>query len=366
MLKTTSIASAPAFSSWVLSKLEEISKPYDVALANVQARLFNSQPVKKSMDDCMGNICTSLGLDGLQGGKRKRIRKADYRQDPKDTNVKATHNEIGEATRRSDVDKTTCVSSEIDGQLRDSDQASSSNEDYDYKKYDVRLAAFSDESFNGFSEASDRDYKEMRSKLGKVAPRVMPLSPSPESSDYSIESESSPPRKQAPKSLIPDTKATTFLPSLTMGGYWSGSESASDDEGGRNGTERKNRRGQRERRLIAEKKYGQNAKHLKNQPRGNDRDQGWDARKGAQEGDKRGKRGRGRGMGGKPTGLQAPRFTKGAASSSGANSDPVGPQRSVGKGKPTEGPLHPSWQAAKAAKEQKKAATFQGKKVVFD
>lgn len=50
---------------------------------------------------------------------------------------------------------------------------------------------------------------------------------------------------------------------------------------------------------------------------------------------------------------------------SGANSDPVRP-RTEKKPKATDGPLHPSWEAAKKAKEQKKSVVFEGKKTVFD
>ena len=48
----------------------------------------------------------------------------------------------------------------------------------------------------------------------------------------------------------------------------------------------------------------------------------------------------------------------------GANSDPVKLRKS--KSKEISGSLHPSWEAAKKAKEQKTTAPFQGKKVVFE
>ncbi len=361
-----SIAAAPAFPPYIQARLDESTKPDDVAHANVQARLFNSQPVKKAMDDCIASIRTSLGLDGLQGRKRKRMRKADYRQELGDGQARSEPKELGETTHELDADMETDIVSEVDALLRDGDQASNSSGDYDYDQYASRLAASSDESFDGFSDTADSDSNELRAKFAKTASGYLSLSASLGSSGTSISSVSPPPHKmQATKDSDLGTKGTTFLPSLTMGGYWSGSELASDDEGDLDRKERKNRRGQRERRLIAEKKYGQNAKHLKSQSRGSTRDQGWDARKGALSGDGRGKRGRGRG--GKAIGLRTPHSTnKGAGFSSGANSDPIGPGRSAVKVKPADGPLHPSWQAAKAAKEQKKAATFQGKKVVFD
>ncbi|KAL8925279.1 MAG: hypothetical protein Q9208_003569 [Pyrenodesmia sp. 3 TL-2023] len=366
MLKTKSIASAPSFPPYIHSRLGGITKPHDVAHANVQARLFNSQPVKKAMDDCIASIRLSLGLDGLQGGKRKRMRKANFRQEPEDGQLISEAKELGQTVHELHGNMETDNVSETDVILREGDQASNSSGSHDYDKYNSRLAASSDESFNGFSDAIDFDSSELHAKLAHIPSRDLSLSPSLGSSGDSGQSVSPPARKkQVTKGANPSTKRTTFLPSLTMGGYWSGSEPASDDEGGLDRTERKNRRGQRERRLIAEKKHGQNAKHLKNQPRGHNRDRGWDARKGAQPEDGRGKRGRGRG--GKTVALHTPRSTnRGPAFSSGANSDPIGPGRSAVKAKPAEEPLHPSWQAAKAAKQQKKAATFQGKKMVFD
>ncbi|KAL8904282.1 MAG: hypothetical protein Q9207_003378 [Kuettlingeria erythrocarpa] len=366
MLKIKSIASAPAFPMYIQARLDETTKSDDVAHANVQARLFNSQPVKKATDDCIASIRTSLGLDGLQGGKRKRMRKADYRHELGDGQARSESKQLGETTHELDADLDTEILSEVDALLQGDGQASNSSGNYDYDEYNSRLAASSDESFDGFSDTADSDSNELRAKFAKATSGYLSLSPSLGSSGTSIRSVSPPPRKmQATKDGDLSTKGTTFLPSLTMGGYWSGSELASDDEGGLDRKERKNRRGQRERRLIAEKKYGQNAKHLKSQSMGSTRDQGWDARNGAQADDGRGKRGRGRG--GKTISLRTPRSrNEGAGFSSGANSDPIGPSRSAVKVKPADGPLHPSWQAAKAAKEQKKAATFQGKKVVFD
>ncbi|KAI4086749.1 MAG: hypothetical protein LQ344_007318 [Seirophora lacunosa] len=369
LLKTKSIASAPTFPSVIESKLKAITKPLDVAHANVQARLFNSQPVKKAMDDCMGNIRASLGFVDLPGGKRKRMRKADYKQELEETPNRLPFQETPRAVAEIGEEKAVAgVPLEIHGQPWDREQVSSDDGSLGYGAYESRLAGSSDESFRGFSEVTDyhSDIDGRRARLDKTEPMELSLSPSLESSDpdHSGTSDSlSPYRRQAPTKDRPNTKATTFLPSLALGGYWSGSEAASDEEGRVQAAERKNRRGQRERRLIAEKKFGHNANHLKMQRGGNDRDQSWDARKGAQADDGRGKRGRGRG--GKASFSQAPRFARGAASSSGANSDPVGQRRDVKKDKPADGPLHPSWQAAKAAKEQKKAAAFQGKKVVF-
>ena len=143
-----------------------------------------------------------------------------------------------------------------------------------------------------------------------------------------------------------------------MGGYWSGTESsASDIEDLPSHAIRKNRPGQAARRTIWEKKYGTGANHIKSgqgsvadKGKGG-KDDGWDGKRGAKD-DRRG-----RGRGGQVTGENA-RALPGKSS------------RGRGGGMPAkkddEGPLHPSWQAAKKAKENEKTAKFAGKKVTFD
>lgn len=365
MLKYKAIASAPAFPTWIQSRVNEISKQaYDVAHANVQARLFNSQPVKKAMDGCMSDIRTSLGLGDAPTRRAKRTHKADYEQALDGNYVGLLPHVVKGSIPMSDGDTEAKTSSAIYRRLQDREQASSSDGNLDYGVYGSRLAASLEDSFEGFSEPEIPGAQELRAKSCNLPSKHVPRSPSIHSSVYTDRPGSLPlGNMQSPPKVNANVKATTFLPSLTMGGYWSGSEPASDDEDSLSGPRRKNRRGQRERRSIAEKKYKQNANHLRNQRKGHDMNLGWEARRGAQVDDGRGERGRVRG--GKSGTLQAPSFVNGAASSSGPNSDPLRP-RSAGKGKPAEGLIHPSWQAAKVAKEQNKAATFQGKRVVFD
>lgn len=145
-----------------------------------------------------------------------------------------------------------------------------------------------------------------------------------------------------------------------MGGYWSGSEEASEGEDAAGPPKRKNRMGQQARRALWEKKYGVKANHVqqeKKQQKRN-RDSGWDTRRGATDG--------GGGRGGKHAGR------------GGSGADGGGPQNrrddragqgqgGKAKGPPKEaGPLHPSWEAKRKLKEQASTAAFQGKKVVFD
>jgi len=170
----------------------------------------------------------------------------------------------------------------------------------------------------------------------------------------------------------PKAKASAFVPSLSVGYIaGSGSEPESDIEE-ELAPVRKNRRGQRARQQIAEKKFGAKAKHLEN-PK-NDRNQGWDAKRGATDG-ARGKRGADSGRGGRG-GFGPGRGGSGGHGGRGGGSDAAF-GRSTGGDAPApppkkkhnddEGPLHPSWAAAKLAKEKKSVpVAFAGKKISFD
>lgn len=145
-------------------------------------------------------------------------------------------------------------------------------------------------------------------------------------------------------------KASSFIPSLSVG-YVAGSGSEPESDIEELAPAKKNRRGQRARQQIAEKKYGAKAKHLEKQK--NDRSSGWDAKRGATDGSRGKKGGMGGGRGGYGQGHGAP-----------SREPPAPPKK---KHKDDEGPIHPSWAAAKAAKEKKNApVAFAGKKISFD
>jgi len=143
-----------------------------------------------------------------------------------------------------------------------------------------------------------------------------------------------------------------FLPTL-MSGYVSGGDSDMDAEYYKNKKRappekavRKNRMGQQARRALWEKKFGGEANHVKKEAE----------KIKEKRGTKMAKGGRGGGVGGRATGRGDVR----------SNRPPGRPQE-----KKDEGPLHPSWEAAKKAKEkqvQMQAAMFkpQGKKITFD
>ncbi|KAI9864181.1 MAG: hypothetical protein M1824_005576 [Vezdaea acicularis] len=162
------------------------------------------------------------------------------------------------------------------------------------------------------------------------------------------------------------TGDSTFLPTL-LGGYWSGSESAEDLE-----VEplKKNRRGQRARRQIWEAKYGSRANHLRGKEQKDNIKNAAEGRKNKGVGSQG--RGRGRGRMGAGTFKEGRRDIKVRANgvvngiqATGANSMSVS-SRPIAKPFNTDAPLHPSWLAAKKAKEQKTQAHFQGKKITFD
>ncbi len=154
------------------------------------------------------------------------------------------------------------------------------------------------------------------------------------------------PAKPQPAAKKPKSRPTetTFLPTL-MGGYVSGdSESASDVD---TAPPRKNRRGQRERQKIWEKKYKQNAKHLLNKK--DDRSAGWDPVLGAVDEDhrtpwKRGMR----------NPLHKAQSRRDFAQETGAGRENGAPAPEKKQD------LHPSWKAKKAREAAQSQAAYAG------
>jgi hypothetical protein len=149
---------------------------------------------------------------------------------------------------------------------------------------------------------------------------------------------------------------STFLPSLADGAYWSGSDSAPSDIED-HVAPRKNRRGQRARQAIAEKKHGKAAKHLSAESKKNGRDDGWDLKRGATSRDDGWRKGKGSTWKGTD-----------ANGISGSNAVPVTivPRKERKRAKDDEGPLHPSWEAKKNAKTKNSIVPFKGKRITFD
>jgi hypothetical protein len=256
-----------------------------------------------------------------------------------------------------------------EGDLKMNEDGESSLDEEALSHYDALIGGSDDE------ESFDESKYDLKKTSLQSTRLFLSLSPTPSESppplkpsDSESEEALPRPRKTAkvkqPKPPPVKAGTSTFLPTL-MGGYWSGSESsASDLESDAAPPVRKNRPGQQARRAIWEKKYGEKANHVKSgQGSFRGKDDGWDARKGAR--DSTSERGRGRGKGGSG-GRDDGRRQRDFRQVTGENAIAVEPRpRAAGK-KDDTGVLHPSWQAAKKAKELKNTATFQGKKLTFD
>jgi hypothetical protein len=329
----------------------------DTTKANVIARLCNSNPVKEALPPLLKDIQRALGIEpkdvkAVKQGK-KRLRAKDIEklkqeeQERLNPQSATNHVEMGEPEDERDNSRPTL--------RKKSTKESESGSDDEFAQFNDRLAGSSDSEDGG--EESDDEVTPTKVKASRAAALRAALgnisqsasaspSPSPSASPSPSPGPESPP--------VTTTKPATsaFVPSLTMGGYWSGSESEAEDLEEKQ--PKKNRRGQRARQAIAEQKFGKSAKHLQKQEKAgkNDRNSGWDSKRGAT--DRSGARGAPRAR------FERPGQDRGAS-----NEGAAGPAKK--KHRDDSGPLHPSWEAAKKAKEAKKVmASFEGKKITFD
>ncbi|KAM3064822.1 hypothetical protein ACMFMG_010468 [Clarireedia jacksonii] len=367
---------------WEGEKSEEEVKAWN----NVVSGIWNLKVVKEVWVGVVRGFYLAMGVQApVEGrGKKDKEREKDKvaKKDAK-KNVRVSQSE-DEGDSEDEVENTTRGAREpswegfdspADDEDEDEDSDTDNSEDYEGESdsideetlshYDALLANSSDEeSFDG------EEYLKLHPSTSRPSTRLsLSLSPSPSRSpspsqsialsNSASESESGapPPTKtklSKPSKAAPAAKPTTgstFLPTL-MGGYWSGSESPasdlSDSPVGR--PIRKNRMGQQARRALAEKKFGTGANHIKAGKPSVNIKEGKGKDKGRKRGEKFGNdRGRGRG--------------RGRDEKDNANLTEVKPRV---KTRDDVGVLHPSWQAAKKAKEEKLKATFQGKKVTFD
>lgn len=324
----------------------------------MHGRLFKSTPVKNVMPDIMNGIRKLLGVEDAPA--RKSDKSATKKDAPKKGKSTARQDDISGSEDEEEEPKKSrkpSTNKDLTAESADAEDMSvSGDEDYDSEdlaQFDARLAPGSDSEDESGSD--DDDEHAHKHDLGDDISDSISCSPPP---DFSAEDSPPPKKAKGAKASKEPVQSTTFLPSLTMGGYWSGSEEeATDDDGAAGPPKRKNRMGQQARRALWEKKYGARANHvqeeMKKQKRS--RDSGWDTRKGATGGDRRGRGERG--------GFGAGRFQNRYDDRSGAGQShankPRGPPKDTG-------PLHPSWEAKRKLKEQASTATFQGKKVKFD
>ncbi|MDI1489597.1 MAG: hypothetical protein OHK93_000794 [Ramalina farinacea] len=401
LLKVKRIANSSALPDRARRVVTTEKASNDIANVNVQARLFNSTPVKTAVGQTLNDVGNTLGIKDIGGhAGKKRLRAKDFEQGADRAASEDTDAERKSEARYINSDQGS-VSAETWSGLESDEESLAEQAQVDYDDYESRIAGSDDEAtdsqdYNNVSRHSNSDWSGSDDEV-EIGPTM--------STGEETQGHLHPQRQKQSKPSKSGTDgggltATTFLPTLSMGGYWSGgSDNGNDHEdddidGLSHEPKRKNKRGQRARQAIYEQKYGQNANHLKKQPQGStkqgDRDQGWDPRSGARgDGPRKGRRQQdgkdefGRDASrrkAKQNAIQGNRKQRRAAGKenrvmkSGANNDPVvnlrkripaGETNNASKDAKKEA-LHPSWEAAKKAKETKKAMPFQGKKITFD
>ncbi|KAF7179484.1 hypothetical protein CNMCM7691_008418 [Aspergillus felis] len=363
LIKTKRIAESPVFLKFKERKNISTEGPRSTAEANVTARLYKSNPVKNVFPGIMDGIRQLLGLESVPAGKKSGPEQKKESADQRKSEIKEQEPEPSldgrsEPEAGSNAANRKTASKQADEGQEGSDVDMDDAGSVDYSHFDARLASGSGSESDGGSDAEEASHSDDSNNPAHYSDISRSVSRSPSPEQLTKKS------KKASSSTTPAT-STTFLPSLTMGGYFSGSESEPEDlEGAAGPPRRKNRMGQQARRALWEKKYGSGANHVKKQKDNErrNRDSGWDTRRGATDGTEgpRGKRGLGQGRGGD-------RFRERDYDATGGDRPQRGPPGGFNKKNVKDDkPLHPSWEAARKAKEQKSMAAFQGKKVTFD
>ncbi|KAF2027139.1 Bud-site selection protein [Setomelanomma holmii] len=326
------------------------------AMLNVLARLYKVAAVKKVVDECVDDLKAMVATEDGEPAARSD----EARPSGKGKGSKAGEKAAADMLDVSDEDgdpyaafgaRIAAPSSgedDSEGAVSDDERPQSigdSESEHDPED-DLNVESEEEDSFQGFSSKEDAPSDDQDIAIDH---RIAPPSDEPESES----DEAAAPTTKLRKRVVEETKPTSsnFVPSLSHANYIVGSDSDASDLDAEFAP-RKNRRGQRARQKIAEAKFGAKAMHLGKQ----ERNAGWDPRRGAVNND-RGRRGAPSGFG--PT-------------QSGENAIPLGKKKNEVKKRDDAGELHPSWQAAKLAKEKKqikidvKAPAGIGKKVVFD
>ncbi|KIW99149.1 uncharacterized protein Z519_00812 [Cladophialophora bantiana CBS 173.52] len=317
------------------------------AEANVIGRLFNSNPVKQVLPGIMKTIYEALGIP--QAGQVASKQSKETASNVINSGASSGGEDGFNVSRTggSEDPKSGGFKELYGPELKDDDIL-------EYAK--GRLASSEEESEEEVTEDGlglrQKDAKRTAGSGRYARNEDLSITPFPSETP---EPDGGRPREAEPTKPI--TK-TAFLPSLSMAGYYSGSESEDDTNGYRGPAmpkPRKNRRGQRARQQIAELKFGKNAKHLEKQKGQDERNTGWDPKRGAvgQSDNPRDRSRKGK-LNQKPTGGHVV-----------ARSDQA--PKPKPKLRDDHGPLHPSWEAAKRRKLQDQSqATFQGKRMIFD
>lgn len=371
LLRVEAIAASPDFPKELRDGVPKPEIPEDErnALHNVTSALYNKDPVRQATNRAIAAVCRALNVPVPDKSKRARKNKGSEKEEQPPHRILSPPVPIHLATAGEEAVQD--EESEFEGFELDVDEPGPAvgepgseaevTGNTELSKYSRLLGNSSED------EDDELDEERLERFKGKETVNLDDISLSgsaPEAdsvhdSDSQSESASPPPAKERKRDVkksvtaarIGVTTDSTFLPSL-MGGYMSGSESASDIEEARP----QKRRGQRARQAIWEKKYGASAKHLQSENQKAGRDAGWDMRRGAVEGDGRDRK--------------TP-WKKGASNPLARTSNRGGVatrNEAFGKSpkRDDEGSLHPSWAAKKQAQNARKEASFSGQKIVFE
>ncbi|KAI1814894.1 Bud-site selection protein [Poronia punctata] len=433
LLKIKGIAESPRLPADIKPvPRPELSEEERVALHNVTSALYNRKQVKDVIEEATMGTCIALrvsmpekknknGKKEKEKEKEKEVRssgnakKDDDDDSPADDESSPSEDDEEEEfdgppllkrkREKDEEDLGTMTGSESEEEENNSSPefegfSNSEEEENMFSKYDQFVGGSSSSSSDGSEEEEgggdddNLDLADSRSRSIRKLTLDDDISESESESDSDSDDETlaPPPSKKAKKikAVKPaefSMGKSAFLPTL-MGGYVSGSESASDVDVAP--PVRKNRRGQRARQAIWEKKYGEKAKHKQEQ---DTRNEGWDPKRGAvdssttpwkkgiknpfenngihpdrqrqlnNDNDVKGRKQSARPRRDRSESAQAEKSVVPVpvAAAAEAAPKPVAPKK-----RDDEGSLHPSWVAAKKAKEGVQKVEFQGKKVVFD
>ncbi|KAJ9605363.1 hypothetical protein H2200_010020 [Cladophialophora chaetospira] len=348
LARTKRIKEHPAFiAAYGSQPVAEHTEPG--AVVTVVGRLFNSNPVKQALSEIWKPIYGVLGIPQILPTESRGS----------GPSASGTTKDIASAKPDSDFDGFSGDDSAVGhASAREEELSVSELEDDElFEHARDRLASSEEESDDEDIEVEPLlpQKDDIRTKNNKRALAREQVSPSPSASSESGNGRR-PTTQQQPRQ---DIGRNAFLPSLSMGGYYSGSESEDDINqyhGPALPKERKNRRGQRARQQLAELKFGQRANHLGAKKFREERSSGWDAKRGAV------------GPSGQSKhhvrqGKVDPKFSKDRQS---ARADRAS-KSNMPKVRDDQGPIHPSWEAAKKRKMQDQTkASFHGKKITFD
>lgn len=400
LLKIKAVAESPRLPDEVKNGVPkpEITEEERAVLHNVTSGLYNQPKVREALEKAIADICYALHVPVPD--KKGRTRKGDKNNETvtrKDPEEQPADRPVPSASalKKKEVKVKPDLSDEEGHESSDEDEDEwngLSDEEEDDKEVEHVISRFNDRLGSSDDEESAEDGKHDTAKEELDPMEITDESASEESEgdislgdseseegdedesdDNDSEEDDSHVSAEEGSGLDSDSDSDSdvsaiarppkasrikaergFLPSL-MGGYISGSESEASDIDVAPAA-RKNRRGQRARQAIWEKKFKEKAKHLSQEK--TSRDDGWDLKRGAVDGSAR-----------TPwkTGIKTPfeRRAGGQRDELPANAaEPQVPK--VPRKKDNEGPLHPSWEARKKAKEAQETATYSGKKITFD